>query len=57
MKPTTRCWNCKESLPLDCFIASALRYKGECKACRKKSNAKYYPKYMAALAEFKERKQ
>lgn len=47
------CWRCTDDLPVGCFTASALRNNGECRECRRKSNARYWKKYKAALDAFK----
>ena len=47
------CWRCKADLPHAAFTPAALRNKGECQGCRKKSNARYWKKYKASLDEFK----
>ncbi len=48
-----KCWRCEKGPPEVTFTPTALRNKGECQGCRKKSNARYWKKYKASLDEFK----
>ena len=47
------CWRCKANLPHAAFTPTALRNNGECKECRRVSNARYWTKYKAFLDETK----
>lgn len=46
------CWNCAHDLPRECFTPSAIRNNGECKTCRKRTNAEYWQRYKKSLLEF-----
>ena len=46
------CWRCERTLDRSLFTPTAIRNKGECKECRKGSNARYWAKYKADLEAF-----